>query len=60
MKLRDKTLIVVGATILASILILYIISNFLFITNLSDVEDNIGHNNVEIINNYILKELSGS
>ncbi len=58
MKLRDKTLIVVGVTILAFILILYIVSNFLFITNLSDVEDKIAYNNVEIVNNYILKELS--
>ncbi|MGB9201235.1 ATP-binding protein [Methanobacterium sp.] len=58
MKLRDKTLIVVGFTILCLVLILYIISNFLFITNLSDVEDQIAYNNVGIVNNYILKELS--
>ena len=58
MKLRNKTLIVVGITILVLVLILYIISNFLFISNLSDIEDQITYNDVGVVNNYILKELS--
>ena len=39
-------------------MILYIISNFLFINNLSDIEDQITYNDVGVVNNYILKELS--
>jgi sensor domain CHASE-containing protein len=58
MKLRNKTLIVVGFTILVLVLILYIISNFLFISNLSDIEDQITYNDVGVVNNYIIKELS--
>ncbi len=58
MKLRNTTLLVVGVTILCLVLILYIISNFLFISNLSNIEDQNTYNDVGVVNDNILKELS--
>ena len=58
MKLRNNTLLIVGVTIISLILILYVISNFIFVNTLSNVEEEITYNNVGIVNNYLFKELS--
>ncbi len=58
MKLRNNTLLIVGVTIIGLILILYVVSNFIIINTLSNVEEEITNNNVGIVNNYIFKELS--
>lgn len=58
MKLRNNTLLIVGVTIICLVLILYVISNFIFIKSLTNVEEDITYNNVGIVNNYIFKELS--
>lgn len=58
MNLRAKTLLVVSLTILCLTLVLLIISNFLFIDNLSDIEENIAYNDAGILNEQLMKELS--
>ena len=58
MNLRAKTLLIVSLTIICLTLVLLIISNFLFINNLSDIEENIALNDAGIFNEQIIKELS--
>lgn len=58
MNLRAKTLLVVSLTIICLTLVLLIISNFLFINNLSDIEENVAINDAGIFNEQIIKELS--
>jgi PAS domain S-box-containing protein len=58
MNLRAKTLLVVSLTILCLTLVLLLISNFLFINNLSDIEENIAYNDAGILNEQLIKELS--
>ena len=58
MNLRAKTLLVVSLTILCLTLVLLLISNFLFIDNLSDIEENIAYNDAGILNEQLIKELS--
>lgn len=57
MNLRVKTLFVVCLTILCLTILLLIISNFLFINNLSDIEENIAYNDAGILNEQVVKEL---
>jgi sensor domain CHASE-containing protein len=58
MKLRNNTLLIVGVTIISLILILYVVSNFIFVNTLFNVEEELAYNNVGIVNNYLFKELS--
>lgn len=58
MNLRAKTLIVVSLTIICLTMVLLIISNFLFINNLSSIEESIALNDAGIFNGEIIKELS--
>jgi len=58
MNLRAKTLLIVSLTIICLTLVLLIISNFLFINNLSDIEESIALNDAGIFNEQINKELS--
>lgn len=58
MNLRNKTITVVSLTIICLVITLILISNFLFINNLSDIEESIAYNDVGIVNNQIMKQLS--
>jgi len=58
MNLRAKSLFIVSLTIICLTLVLLIISNFLFMTNLSDIEESVALNDAKIFNEQIIKELS--